>query len=600
MNKMKSLVDRAAGVIMEPVRRQPEVFASLTVLTAVVPLVQAAVTHGRLLTLTVYALVQGAALAYMLVLILSAVRNRVAREAVKWAVLAVAVARAVIEAGSIAMTESPVTAESAQLMLETDAAEAGGFFRAYFSWRVVVVLAAVVCGALAVGWGARIAARHAAGCRLARVAVASVLCVAVLWGGVRIASLARVAGFKDFARLREWVERNNGNTMLSVENQLIYGDALTKGLYVCNLLRLQNRNLDKWEELQRRALDEPVAPGREKDFSVAVIVGESFVRKHTPLYGYTLPTTPRLCAEAAAGRLTAYADVMTTANFTTAALRDCFSLNSLAEGEDWSEGVYFPLLVGKGGWDVYHYDNQTVSYDSDMGIGRMFYAPVLMERVYNGISDRVFEYDGDYIDYVDRSLRPRERPGRKLVIYHLAGQHFPFESRYPGAGPFAASDITAERPWMDGKARQSVAHYDNATHYNDSVVGVIIDSWKGPPAVLFYFSDHGEDVADLAEAKARNRQNPSDAEWIDRQYHVPFLVWISDEFGAAYPDEARRLREAASRPGSLDDLGHMIIGLTGIGTRFYRPERDILSDSYRPLPRVSVMGYPLDIPSAGL
>lgn len=584
------------GWLFEPVRRMAGFFAGMALLLAVVPFAQMAVTHGRLLTLAVYAVVQGVALAYLLASGLCCVRSAVVRRVVMWLLMGLAALRAVVEVGSIAMTECPVTAESALLMVETDASEAAGFFRAYLSWRAVMAIVLTGCVVAAVAAGFRRLTRGVSAWPWGRAVAGAVIGVVSLWGGARIAMLARVGWFNDFGQLREWVERNDGNQMLCVENQLLYGDPLTKGLYVANLMRLQNMNLDDWEEVQRRALGSEVTPvAPERDFSVAVIVGESFVRCHTPLYGYRLPVTPRLCDEASAGRLAVFTDMMTTANFTTAALRNCFNLNSIARGEEWSEGVYFPLVVKKGGWDVYHYDNQTVSYDTDMGIGRMFYAPVVMEGVYDGVSDKVFGYDGEYVGYVDRILRPRERDGRKMVIYHLAGQHFPFEGRYPSAGPFAAKDITVNRPWLDEKGRQSVAHYDNATHYNDSVVGAIIDSWKDVPAVMFYFSDHGEDLADLAEVKARNRQMPEDPAWIDRQYHIPFIVWMSDGFIARFPDEARRLREAVGRPGSLDDLGHMIIGLTGIGTEYYRPDRDILSPAYNPVPRVSEMGYPLEI-----
>lgn len=584
--------------LASPAARFPGFFAAVTLMCAVVPMAQMAVTCGRLLTLTVWALAQGAFLAWLMALALCLIKSRGARLSLMWAFASLIALRAVVEVGSVVMTESPVTAESAQLMLETDGAEAAGFFRQYFSWKLIAGLLCLAAAVAAAVFLARRAVRWLSSRRALCLAADFLLVAAVVWGAARVVELLRVGTFDDFARLREWVERNDGNQMLCVENQLVYGDPLVKTAYIACLLHLQNSNLAAWEELQRRAWDEPVgAPGEEKDFDIVIVVGESFVRRHTPLYGYTLPTTPRLCAEADSSRLAVYTDITSTANFTTASLRDCFSLNSISRGEDWSQGVYFPLLLRKGGWHLYHYDNQTVSYDSDMGIGRMFYAPFILSHVYDGVSDTLFEFDGDYLRHVDSRLRPLERPGRKAVIYHLAGQHFPFGSRYPGPGPFSAADITVSRPWLDDAARRSVAEYDNATHYNDSVLGAIIDSWRTRPAVLFYFSDHGEDVADLAEVKARNRQMPDDPAWIDRQYRVPFLVWISDSFAACFPAETGRLHAAASLPGTLDDFGHMLLGLTAVRTPRYLPARDLLSPSYTPHPRLSALSYPLDPPS---
>lgn len=47
-----------------------------------------------------------------------------------------------------------------------------------------------------------------------------------------------------------------------------------------------------------------------------LILGESYNKHHAALYGYPLPTTPRLSQEEAAGRLYPFTDVVSPANFT--------------------------------------------------------------------------------------------------------------------------------------------------------------------------------------------------------------------------------------------------------------------------------------------
>jgi heptose-I-phosphate ethanolaminephosphotransferase len=139
-----------------------------------------------------------------------------------------------------------------------------------------------------------------------------------------------------------------------------------------------------------------------------------------------------------------------------------------------------------------------------------------------------------------------------------------------------------------------VAEFDNAMAYNDSVVGAIIDQRSDGPTILFYFSDHGEDCWDLAPMEARNKQMPEDKSWLDRQYHVPFMVWMSDSFMAQYPDLAQRIRRAATRKGMLDNFGQFVLGISGIRTQYYRPTRDISSQQYQPKKRTTINGYELD------
>ena len=41
-----------------------------------------------------------------------------------------------------------------------------------------------------------------------------------------------------------------------------------------------------------------------------------------------------------------------------------------------------------------------------------------------------------------------------------------------------------------------MAHYDNATRWNDEVVDRILSNFANEDAVVVYFSDHGEEVYD--------------------------------------------------------------------------------------------------------
>ena len=68
---------------------------------------------------------------------------------------------------------------------------------------------------------------------------------------------------------------------------------------------------------------------------IVLILGESYNKHHAALYGYPLPTTPRLSQEEAAGRLYPFTDVVSPANFTVKAMHLLFSFASQDRQTAW-------------------------------------------------------------------------------------------------------------------------------------------------------------------------------------------------------------------------------------------------------------------------
>lgn len=294
------------------------------------------------------------------------------------------------------------------------------------------------------------------------------------------------------------------------------------------------------------------------------------------------------------GRLVVFDDIITTANFTTQSIQNLMHTNDLANGEPWYKGLYFPNIVKRAGWKVYHYDNQTIDKHNDSGIGSIFYSDFNLNHTYDEVSDSIFEYDMDYANYVDGRLKARVGESTKnLVIYHLKGQHFAAKDRFNIKPVFTKNDVPSTLPHMNDERRQEIADYDNATYYNDMVIARILKSWENTPTIAFYFSDHGEDLWDLGVVGARNKQMPEDPEWLDRQFHIPFIVWMSDDFRLQNPDIVSSIGRAASRKGTLDYFGQTIFGLCGIKSKQYQPELDILSPKYNIKKRYTTNGYVL-------
>lgn len=581
-------IDRAAKAFLRPVAARPVFFVLTVLLGTAAPLAGQLIGGQSLKHYTLFTLSVCTVEAWLLCLLLQLLRQRVWRLAVQVLIYAYFGFFALVETGCVCLFNKVLGIDMVGLALETNPAEAGGFFEAYFSTRLLLVWLAAAAMAAATAW---IAGRL---CRLlryrtaARCLVAAVLAAVMVYGLMQIVFMARgIAAMNQGQR----GPVHGTRTDLTLPIQLNLADPITKTAdIICEYRRIY-ADIDSWAELQTSVPGSPMDCDSTRDFNIALVIGESFIRSHSSLYGYALPTNPLLEKELQAGRLVLFTDMATPANLTTEVMRNVLNLNDVSSGEPWYQSIYFPALIKRAGWNVYHFDNQTVGRGSDSGISRLFYSDFNLQYTLDGVSDTVFAFDAPYARYAADRVANR-KPGKSMVIYHLLGQHFPASERYEGEPHFSAADISVAG--LDDSKKQLVAHYDNATLYNDAVVAGIIDSWRDSPTLLFYFSDHGEDLPDLGPVGGRVSSNPDDPAWLERQFHIPFMVWISDSFEERYPCLAEKIRRAADRPAMLDKLGYMILGLTGARTPYYKAERDVLDRAWRAEPRMTIGGFSCD------
>ena len=88
----------------------------------------------------------------------------------------------------------------------------------------------------------------------------------------------------------------------------------------------------------------------EDSCNVVLVIGESFIKAHSSLYGYGLDTNPRLMKEKSKGRLITFSDVVTPYSGTSSAIRNVMSCNSIGNGEKWCDSPYFPAIFKKAGY----------------------------------------------------------------------------------------------------------------------------------------------------------------------------------------------------------------------------------------------------------
>lgn len=337
---------------------------------------------------------------------------------------------------------------------------------------------------------------------------------------------------------------------------------------------------------QAEAVEATTQSEDHDSLNIVFVIGESYIREHAALYGYPLQTTPFLSKEQEEGRLFVFKDMVSPYNQTTRVIRNLLSCNSLGHGEDWASAPPFTALYKKNGYHVSIYDNQK---NFDMGfvfafsLNTYLYHPKIAEACYHETNDSTFEFDDQLVDYY-RQRTNKSAAKNRLVIFHLLGQHVGFQYRYPKTFERFTVDSTYFRKeeWLTTEMREEIAHYDNATLYNDHVLQQIIGLYDQQSTIVIYLSDHGEEVYDYRENLGRDDWSMGNdpKQTLRWQYMVPFMVWCSDKYANSHPDMIGQLQQATQRPAMLDNVCQLLFHLSSLKTPYYHQERDVLSPAY--------------------
>lgn len=240
--------------------------------------------------------------------------------------------------------------------------------------------------------------------------------------------------------------------------------------------------------------------------NIVLVIGESYIKAHSPLYGYYLNTTPIMKEERQKGDLFVFNNINTPYNTTSPTLRNFFSCNCMGLEEDWGDNVFMPILFKRSGYDVYFWDNQNTQQANtwDFTLNSYLHNDKLASASYTAENAQPYQYDGDLInDFFEKRYSLNKNT---LSIIHLWGQHVNAELRYPHTAKFnhfTADSVKVKHQWLTKEMRKKIAHYDNATYYNDACMGKIFNHYRNANAVIVYLSDHGEEIYDWRPSMGR-------------------------------------------------------------------------------------------------
>ncbi|MCQ2288506.1 MAG: phosphoethanolamine transferase [Muribaculaceae bacterium] len=389
--------------------------------------------------------------------------------------------------------------------------------------------------------------------------------------------------------------------MMSYCEYYNFPDPVSRMVSAIKTLRVAGRETQ--QAIEANTAIKPIESQQSNDsLNVVVVIGESFIKWHSPLYGYKLNTTPNMLNEASHGNLIAFDHVYSPASQTSLAIKNILSCNSVSDDEKWFEFPVFSTIFKQNGWRVYLWDNQRMFGQGSMwsfALNSFLYDNQLNNTAFSQNNTQCYNYDGELIDSFDADVSN----GRNVVIFHLNGQHHDASSRYPHEQAFTrftSDSIHRSEPWVDQKRKTAIAHYDNATLYNDFVLANIFKKFQETNSIVLYFSDHGEEIYDYRDNRGRKLDGEVTPNLCKYIFEVPFFVWVSNQFVSKYPHKVQALEKAKSKTFSTDNICHLLFDIANISTQYYKPERDVMQDDFKGYIPVSYFGEkkrPIIIPA---
>lgn len=291
--------------------------------------------------------------------------------------------------------------------------------------------------------------------------------------------------------------------------------------------------------------------------TIVFVIGESSRPQNWSLYGYNKETTPNLGKQAG---LFKFNQICTTAPYTSFAVPSMLSLEPISDWDAIASTKSLVSIYRAAGYMTYWLSVQEV--DSFGGI----IPQIAAEAQYRQYFER--SYDGALISEYEEILNKSDTQ-KKAIFIHVKGSHFEYSRRYP-------ENFDKFKPSTDNFKDKITAEYDNSILYTDWLLSTIIDRLKSSkkPSVLFYSSDHGENMMDDSRGLLGHG--------IGNKYDLPVsaFIWASGNVSNPQSLKLLKLKARESQKISISSLSHTLLNITGVFTSRYKSSEDLLSDDF--------------------
>ncbi|AAD06885.1 putative [Helicobacter pylori J99] len=309
--------------------------------------------------------------------------------------------------------------------------------------------------------------------------------------------------------------------------------------------------------------------------NVVLVIGESASRNFMQLYGYSVPNNP-LSSELANERereresnnLFVFSDTISKEAHTSDVFESLLNYSDAETTKPWYHYHNMIDIFKRSHYETFWLEKQIVD---EWGITQNLVSNRSKNRYY--ILGNYGAYDEELVKFYSKNVQPQLK-SKNFIVFHLLGSHSWYADRFPKSfAKFKPSDLSFSNLHASSdRDKQIVADYVNSLYYNDFVLNGIFNLFKDKDAIVFYLSDHAQDIFESGPTYGHSCSKAG--------LEIPFMIYVSDIFKEKHPEKVKLIKNALNKPFMSDDLIHSLLPLVGIHTKDEIESKNLFSPQF--------------------
>lgn len=309
--------------------------------------------------------------------------------------------------------------------------------------------------------------------------------------------------------------------------------------------------------------------------NVVLVIGESTSRNFMQLYGYSVPNNPLLSElanererERESNNLFVFSDTISKEAHTSDVFESLLNYSNAETNKPWYHYHNMIDIFKRSHYETFWLEKQIVD---KWGITQNLVSNRSKNRYY--ILEDYGAYDEELAKFYTKNVQPKLKE-KNFIVFHLIGSHSWYADRFPKSfAKFKPSDLSFSNLHASSdRDKQIVADYVNSLYYNDAVLNGIFNLFKDKDAIVFYLSDHAQDIFESGPTYGHRCSKAG--------LEIPFMIYVSDIFKEKHPEKVKLIKNALNKPFMSDDLIHSLLPLVGIHTKDEIESKNLFSPQF--------------------
>ncbi|WQT24806.1 phosphoethanolamine transferase [Helicobacter pylori] len=352
----------------------------------------------------------------------------------------------------------------------------------------------------------------------------------------------------------------------------LFSLSLTRGFYSAYLSLTDRQQAIKFYSfLNNLYLPSGYLSSTDDVENVVLVIGESASRNFMQLYGYNAPNNPllsELANERESNNLFVFSDTISKEAHTSDVFENLLNYSDAETTKPWYHYHNMIDIFKRSHYETFWLEKQIVD---EWGITQNLVSNRSKNRYY--ILGNYGAYDEELVKFYSKNI-PSQLKSKNFIVFHLLGSHSWYADRFPKSfAKFKPSDLSFSNLHVSNdRDKQIVADYVNSLYYNDFVLNGIFNLFKDKDAIVFYLSDHAQDIFESGPTYGHSCSKAG--------LEIPFMIYVSDIFKEKHPEKVKLIKNALNKPFMSDDLIHSLLPLVGIHTKDEIESKNLFSPKF--------------------